>query len=427
MAGLGEACSHVAATLFYLETASRLDGTSSCTREQCRWVIPGYQKEIPYLPAKKIDFSSPKTKKRTIETALQSPASTSLPTNTPVTVPSMSSQPTDNELISFYDSLSQCGTRPAILSLISKHADGYVPKSDQCDLPKPLSSFWNPSFVGLPYDRLLEICSSFSIFISQSMAAEIEKATRDQSRSRTWYSFRTGRVTASRMKQVCRTKIEKPSKSLLKSICYPHLYRFSTAATRWGCDHEKSACDHYSTVMARRHEGLVVEDSGLVINPKWPHIGASPDGLVNCICCGIGTLEIKCLYCHREDNIESVVQDPKSCLKRDVDDVVSLDRSHQYYYQVLTQIFVCDVEYGDFCVCTFPNGPTSTPSIHIERVLPNGEVWEQCVEQATTFFRKCILPEMVAKHFTLQPVTVSSAQALHDHTYFAVQNDSGDL
>jgi hypothetical protein len=227
------------------------------------------------------------------------------------------------------------------------------------------------------------------------------------------------------MKQVCRTKIEKPSKSLLKSICYPHSYKFCTVATRWGCDHEKSARDYYSKVMAERHEGLVIEDSGLVINPQWPHIGASPDGIVNCTCCGKGTLEIKCLYCHREDEIEIVAQDPKSCLMTGEDGTVSLLRSHQYFYQVLTQIFVCDVEFGDFCVCTFPNGLASPPNIHIERILPNYQVWEKCVEQATAFFQKCILPEIVARYFTMQSlVSVSSMQALHDHTYSAVQPDN---
>jgi hypothetical protein len=57
-------------------------------------------------------------------------------------------------------------------------------------------------------------------------------------------------------------------------------------------------------------------------------------------------------------------------------------------YAVLTQIFVCDMEFGDFCVCTFPNGLDSSPSIHIECILTNYQVWEECVEQETVCFSR---------------------------------------
>ena len=36
--------------------------------------------------------------------------------------------------------------------------------------------------------------------------------------------------------------------------------------------------------------------AGLVVNPKYPYLGATPDGWVGCDCCGIGIVEIKCPY-----------------------------------------------------------------------------------------------------------------------------------
>ena len=69
MAGLGEACSHVAAILFYLETATRLNGVSQCTQQQ--WVISKFQKDMPYLRAKDIDFSSLKSKKRALDNSIE--------------------------------------------------------------------------------------------------------------------------------------------------------------------------------------------------------------------------------------------------------------------------------------------------------------------------------------------------------------------
>ena len=421
MAGLGEACTHVAALLFYLETAARIDGVSSCTREQCTWVIPGYQKDIPYLPISKIDFSSPSSKRRSIEEALQNVTQSSTPTVTTSAPKFQFTPPTDAELTSLFQALSLSGTKPAILSLISEHASAYVPKSQQDIFPQPLSTLVDyPACIGLSYDKHVTVCSNKSIVITQTMAESIERSTKDQSKAKPWYSYRAGHVTASKMKQVCRTRIEKPSRSLLQFICYPQSHCFNTAATRWGCDHKKLARDHYYCVMAQQYEKLIIEDSGFVINPSWPHVGASPDGVIHCMCCGKGTLEIKCSFCHRDENMEAVAQDKRSCLTT-FGGNISLNRDHAYYYQVLTQILVCDVEYGDFCICTFPNGLQSPPSFHIERILPDSKVWEECICSATMFFRKCILPELTVRFYTQsQPsvMSVTSEQALHDHTYY---------
>ena len=48
----------------------------------------------------------------------------------------------------------------------------------------------------------------------------------------------------------------------------------------------------------------------------------------------------------------AATNDSKFCLKQ-LDGELRLDHRHAYYYQVQTQLFVCDVEYADFCVSTF--------------------------------------------------------------------------
>jgi len=60
------------------------------------------------------------------------------------------------------------------------------------------------------------------------------------------------------------------------------------------------------------HEGLVIADSGLVINPQWPFIAASPDGVVNCKCYEKLILEIKWPSTHRNDSIEVAVSNDKN-------------------------------------------------------------------------------------------------------------------
>ena len=52
--------------------------------------------------------------------------------------------------------------------------------------------------------------------------------------------------------------------------------------------------------MCQVHENFKICDSGLVLDPDIPHLGASPDGLVSCDCCGEGCLEIKCPLCKKD-------------------------------------------------------------------------------------------------------------------------------
>ena len=102
------------------------------------------------------------------------------------------------------------------------------------------------------------------------------------------------------MKAVCHTDSTNPSQSFVKSICYPEEFAFTSKQTSWGLKQEKIARELYLKISAPKHDDLAVTDSDLVINPQWPFIGASPDGVVECKCCGKGVLEIKCPYSHRE-------------------------------------------------------------------------------------------------------------------------------
>ena len=54
-----------------------------------------------------------------------------------------------------------------------------------------------------------------SILISQDEALTIEIQTRSQSKSQKWYEIRAGRITASVMKDACRTNLDIPSLSLI--------------------------------------------------------------------------------------------------------------------------------------------------------------------------------------------------------------------
>ena len=101
------------------------------------------------------------------------------------------------------------------------------------------------------------------------------------------------------------------------------------------------------------------------------------------------TLEIKYLYCHRgEDIVSAAENDKKFCLKKDADGILHLDPDHAYYCQVQTQLFVCDLNYCDFCVATFADSGVES-AMHVEHVYRNPSLWSQCVEHASSPF-KCM-------------------------------------
>ena len=49
--------------------------------------------------------------------------------------------------------------------------------------------------------------------------------------------------------------------------------------------------------MKSTHSSFLVVDAGLFLSSTYPYLGASPDGIVSCSCCGGGCLESKCPYC----------------------------------------------------------------------------------------------------------------------------------
>ena len=72
MAGLGETCTHIAAVLFHLEAAARIQGKQTSTQHKCEWILPSFQKNVEYLPINKIDFTSARGKKIKLDDAIDS-------------------------------------------------------------------------------------------------------------------------------------------------------------------------------------------------------------------------------------------------------------------------------------------------------------------------------------------------------------------
>ena len=62
MAGLGETCSHVEATLFWMDYAVQVWGKKTVTEDKAYWKLPSNTK-VTYEQVTKINYQSAKTKK----------------------------------------------------------------------------------------------------------------------------------------------------------------------------------------------------------------------------------------------------------------------------------------------------------------------------------------------------------------------------
>ena len=181
------------------------------------------------------------------------------------------------------------------------------------------------------------------------MVKQIEERTRKQAKSKIWFQQRAGRVTASRLKAAVVTNIAQPSQSLIKAVCYPESTCFKSDATTYGCQHEEQARREYECVAETQHIDFSVSPSGLVVHESYPLMGASPDGVISCKCCGNGVLEIKCPYSCRDTSFREKATESTFFL-HSIDGELTLNVNHAYYFQVQALLKLCNAKYCDFVV-----------------------------------------------------------------------------
>ncbi|CAN7941201.1 unnamed protein product, partial [Ixodes hexagonus] len=112
MAGLGEACSHIAAVLFYLEVVVKQRGRKACTDMSNSW-RPAYAKNVACCPIADIDFSSATAKKKRLDSGVSKGAGKPRRNVT---------KPTEQEWGQFFEQLHAAGTQSSILSLTREYA-----------------------------------------------------------------------------------------------------------------------------------------------------------------------------------------------------------------------------------------------------------------------------------------------------------------
>lgn len=113
------------------------------------------------------------------------------------------------------------------------------------------------------------------------------------------------------------THVACPNQAIILELC------------RWGCSHEKQAIETYESEVSNHHTKFSIEAAGLFISMERPYVGASPDGIISCECCGRGTLEVKCPFCYKENFPEE--DTAGFCMKKNTSGI----RMHAYMHATL--------------------------------------------------------------------------------------------
>ena len=121
-------------------------------------------------------------------------------------------------------------------------------------------------------------------------------------------------------------------------------------------------------------------------------LGASPDAIVKCDCCGIGIVEVKCPYNAVKEPLMDLILNGDIYLKL-VDGDICLDRKHEYFYQVQLQLLMTERNFCDFVVW-------SDGDWFCERILQDSDFIQESIPKVLKFYEEAVLLEILGKWFS---------------------------
>ena len=143
------------------------------------------------------------------------------------------------------------------------------------------------------------------------------------------------------------------------------------------------------------HKGFRTKKCGLLINQEYPWIAASPDAVIECDCHGIGVLEAKTCYKHRNaDSFEDVaVTDPNFFLSYHRENgSFSLKKEHPYNYQIQQEMLVSKTSFALLVVYI-------EKDVVVVDVPRDEEIIQEIISKTKEFFLKVLLPQMLSHHY----------------------------
>lgn len=218
---------------------------------------------------------------------------------------------------------------------------------------------------------------------------KIEEATRGQSENPEWFLHRKGRITASIFPSVKHFRFTECQENYISKQIMGKSIRITTPSMSFGTINEPIARHQYFQRYKQFHKQADISLCGLFIDPNFPYLGASPDALVKCKCCGKGLLEIKCSFVHQNKDPKEACMDNHYHVALDENENVHLKIDSPWYVQIQGQLGVCHRKWCDFVFFT-------KKGFIVDRIYFDEELYRNIVVKAGKFFEKYILPSLLS-------------------------------
>ncbi|XP_046550827.1 uncharacterized protein LOC124260546 [Haliotis rubra] len=401
-AGAGEACNHVSALLYALVDISQKKeaGQLSCTSTKCKWMIPRDRKLAPLTADDLHLMSSGRRsvlKRRREETNCTVTSSyidepCDMCPNTGMPKTSINVDRFRKKLIS-NENKKKCGF---VVTTGVVNDEGQMDDVRLPQLHAPPVDFCFCDSVDLSSQSCQNVFENYAetIKVTEEESTIIESITRGQQKQENWKEARKERITSSDFGSVClRRSTTEPDRLVHHVLGYGK--DFSSVHTRWGTSHEPAARQLYVLRMTKDHPNVRVTQCGLIVNPQYPYLGASPDGLVSCVdcekcCSSYGLLEIKCPSTLRDLKPQEAASQTDFFCKLDENMNLKLKENHPYYFQVQGQMAIAQREWCDFVVWTLKG-------ISIQRIAFDKLKWEEMFQKLKRFYVTAIVPELFSR------------------------------
>lgn len=176
--------------------------------------------------------------------------------------------------------------------------------------------------------------------------------TLDRSESEMWMFYRQWKITASNCKDV--VCLKNGHTGLVKRLLWTSS-PFTPAVFFMG---ERINLKQLSNTW-KKIPILSLKKTGLWLNPAYPQLGCSPDGLINDNQSGLeGLNKIKCPYVLKHCDPNDVNKCKNALTKKELNNFFCtiengkhlLKWNHKYYYQVQMQVGICEKSVRDFIV-----------------------------------------------------------------------------
>ena len=227
-------------------------------------------------------------------------------------------------------------------------------------------------------NKRMELFIQNTVNIASKEKLKVKQQTKDQSQSKLWKEERKKRLTTSNFGCVMKRNQKLKMAPLVKNILYSDFH--GNKFTRLGIEKEDITIKEYISYKKEQKDNVKVERMGLVIGEDFPFLAGSPDGKVTDQMGNVGLIEIKNVLYNKPVSLTQAAKlksisnfclhfDPKS--KK-----LAVKKNHNYYYQCLGLLLVCNMDWIDFVVRM-----ENPYELHVERLTFDKDLINEMLEK----------------------------------------------